>query len=110
MKHRAFPCLCVTLPVCHTLSVCVTVCVSHCLCLQASPDHASRIEAGAAASTSGRSGIPTKVMLHKKSKKQYTNLAVVQELYAHTGEALRFTVQRKEKAMPVSGHDGSLCM
>ena len=30
--------------------------------------------------------MPTKVMLHKKSSKQYTNLAVVQELYAHTGE------------------------
>ena len=54
--------------------------------LQASPDHASRIEGGQGASTSGRMGVPTKVMLHKKSSKQYTNLAVVQELYAHTGE------------------------
>jgi len=30
-------------------------------------------------------GMATKVMLHKKGSKQYTNLAVVQELYAHTG-------------------------
>ena len=29
--------------------------------------------------------MPTKVMLHKKGSKQYMNLAVVQELYAHTG-------------------------
>ena len=45
------------------------------------------MEAGASASTSGRMGVPTKVMLHKKNNKQYTNLAVIQELYAHTGEA-----------------------
>ena len=54
--------------------------------LQASPDYASRMAAGATASTSGRTGIPTKVMLHKKSNKQYSNLAVVQELFAHTGQ------------------------
>lgn len=53
--------------------------------MQGSPDHASRIEAGAAASTSGRTGVPTKVMSHKKATKQLTNLAVVQELFAHTG-------------------------
>ena len=54
--------------------------------MQDSPDHASRIEAGAAASTSGRMGVPTKVMLHRKGNKRFSNLAVVQELFAHTGK------------------------
>lgn len=53
--------------------------------MQGSPDYASRIEAGAAASTSGRMGVPTKVMSHRKATKHLTNLAVVQELFAHTG-------------------------
>ena len=53
--------------------------------VQGSPEHAARIEAGAAASTSGRGGVPTKVMSHRKGSKQLTNLAVVQELFAHTG-------------------------
>ena len=30
-------------------------------------------------------GLPTKVMSHRKATKQLTNLAVVQELFAHTG-------------------------
>lgn len=54
--------------------------------MQSSPDHASRIEAGAGAGTSGRMGLPTKVMCHRKGAKQLSNLAVVQELFAHTGE------------------------
>ena len=44
------------------------------------------MDGGSAATTSGRSGVATKVVLHKKGHKEYANLAVVQELYAHTGE------------------------
>ncbi|KAL0043328.1 hypothetical protein WJX79_001633 [Trebouxia sp. C0005] len=74
--------------------------------LQASPDHASRMEAGAAASTSGRMGLPTKVMLHKKGSKQYTNLAVVQELYAHTGVIWCMKFSKNGKYVATAGQDG----
>ncbi|DBA73534.1 TPA: WD repeat-containing protein 44, variant 2 [Trebouxia sp. C0004] len=74
--------------------------------LQASPDHASRIEAGVAASTSGRMGMPTKVMLHKKGSKQYTNLAVVQELYAHTGVIWCMKFSKNGKYVATAGQDG----
>lgn len=53
--------------------------------MQGSPD-SSRTATGSSATTSGRMGIPTKVMLHKKAAKSLAHLAVVQELYAHSGE------------------------
>lgn len=74
--------------------------------LQGSPDHASRIEGGAGVSTSGRMGMPTKVMLHKKGSKQYMNLAVVQELYAHTGVIWCMKFSKNGKYVATAGQDG----
>ncbi|KAL3134692.1 hypothetical protein ABBQ32_007697 [Trebouxia sp. C0010 RCD-2024] len=74
--------------------------------LQSNPDHASRIEAGAATSTSGRMGVPTKVMCHRKGAKQLTNLAVVQELFAHTGVIWCMKFSKNGKYVATAGQDG----